>query len=79
MVPKESIFKDIDFYWESSKTTDLTTRISVIDSINTLDFSIDAAAILTEWDAFKNIDFSKTVVYDGRGIISASMYSIGKG
>ena len=79
MVSKKSIFRDIDFYWESSKTKDLTSRISVLDSVNTLDLSIDAVAILTEWDAFKNVDFSKTLVFDGRGIISSSTYSIGKG
>jgi len=79
MVSKESIFRDINFYWESSKTKDLNSRISVINSINTLDLSIDALAILTEWDAFKNIDFSKTIVFDGRGVISSSTYSIGKG
>ena len=79
MVSKESIFRDIDFYWESSKTKDLNLRISVINSINILDLSIDALAILTEWDAFKNIDFSKTIVFDGRGVISSSTYSIGKG
>ena len=79
MVSKESIFRDIDFYWEASKTEDLTTRISVLDSISTLDLSIDAAAILTEWEAFKSLDFSKTIVFDGRGVLSSSTYSIGKG
>ena len=79
MVSKESIFKDIDFYWESPKTKDLTTRILVLDSISTLDLSFDATAILTEWEAFKNVDFSKTVVFDGRGVLSSSRYSIGKG
>ena len=79
MVSKESIFSDIDFYWEASKTKDLKARISVIDSINTLDLSVDAAAILTEWEAFKNIDFSKTIVFDGRGVAAKSNYSIGKG
>ncbi|MDA9669585.1 nucleotide sugar dehydrogenase [Flavobacteriaceae bacterium] len=79
MVSKESIFSDIDFYWESPKTGDLTTRISVLDSVNTLDLSINATAILTEWEAFKSLDFSKTVVFDGRGVLSSSTYSIGKG
>ena len=77
MVGKESIFRDIDFYWESSKTKDFNSQISVIDSVIKLDY--DAVAILTEWDAFKNIDFSKTIVFDGRGVISSSTYSIGKG
>ena len=79
MVSKESIFSDIDFYWEASNTEDLTTRISELDSISTLDLSIDAVAILTEWEAFKTIDFSKTIVFDGRGVLSSSTYSIGKG
>ena len=79
MVSKESIFRDIDFYWEASKTEDLTTRISVIDSIDILDLSIDVAAILTEWEVFKSLDFSKTIVFDGREVLSSSTYSIGKG
>ena len=40
MVSKESIFSDIDFYWEASNKEDLTTRISVLDSISTLDLSL---------------------------------------
>ena len=79
MVSKESIFSDIDFYWEASNKEDITTRISVLDSISTLDLSIDAAAILTEWKVFKTLDFSKTIVFDGRGVVSSSRYSIGKG
>jgi UDPglucose 6-dehydrogenase len=79
MVSKESIFNDIDFYWEASKTKDLKSRISVLDSISTLDLSIDAAAILTECEVFKRLDFSKTIVFDGRGVLSSSTYSIGKG
>ena len=79
MVPKESVFRDIDFYWEASETEDLKSRISVLDSVNELDLSFDAAAILTEWEAFKSLDFSNTTVFDGRGILSSSIYSIGKG
>ena len=79
MVSKESIFRDIDFYWEALKTEDLKARISVLDSISKLDLSYDAIAILTEWEAFKSLDFSKTVVFDGRGVAAKSNYSIGKG
>jgi UDPglucose 6-dehydrogenase len=79
MITKESIFSDIDFYWEASKPKDFISRISVIDSIDTLDLSNEAAAILTEWEAFKTLDFSKTAVFDGRGILSSRTYSIGKG
>jgi len=79
MVSKESIFSDIDFYWDALKTQDLKARILVLDSISTLDLSYDATAILTEWEAFKSLDYSKTVVFDGRGVLSSSRYSIGKG
>ena len=79
MVSKKSIFSDIHFYWESPKTEDLKAQISVLDSISTLDLSYDATAILTEWEAFKSLDYSKTIVFDGRGVLSSSTYSIGKG
>ncbi|MDA8993382.1 nucleotide sugar dehydrogenase [Flavobacteriaceae bacterium] len=79
MVSKESIFRDIDFYWVSSEVKDLNSRIFIIDSLNKLDYNIEAIGILTEWEKFTNIDFSKTIVFDGRGINSSSSYSIGKG
>jgi UDPglucose 6-dehydrogenase len=79
MVSKESIFRDIDFYWEASKIEDLKARILVLDSISTSDLSYDATAILTDWEEFKSLDFSKTVVFDGRGVAAISNYSIGKG
>ena len=79
MVSEESIFRDIDFYWEKAKKKDLTTQISVINPLNRLDLSYDATAILIEWEAFKSLDFSKTVVFDGRGVAAKSTYSIGKG
>jgi UDPglucose 6-dehydrogenase len=78
MVTKDSIFSDIDSYWEASNRKVLTLRISVLDSVNRLDLSIDAAAILTEWEVFKSLDFSNTIVFDGRGILSSITYSIGK-
>jgi UDPglucose 6-dehydrogenase len=79
MVSKESIFRDIDFYWEASKKGDSKSQILVIDSISKLDLNNDAVAILTQWEAFRNLDYSKTVVFDGRGVISSGSYSIGRG
>ena len=78
MVSKGSIFWDIDFYWEASKIEYLTSRILVLDSIRKLDLTYDAMVILTDWEAFKSLDFSETVVFDGRGLISLATYSIGK-
>ena len=79
MVTKQSIFNDIDFYWDASKTEDLKAQISVIDSVGKLDPRKDAAAIITEWEEFKRLDFSNTIVFDGRGVLAKSNYSIGKG
>ena len=79
MVSMESVFRDIDFYWNALKTEDLKAQISVLDFESTLDLSYDATAILTEWEVFKILDFSKTVVFDGRGVVAKSTYSIGKG
>ena len=79
MVSQNSVFRDIHFYWETLKIEDLTARILVLDSVSKLDLSFDATAILTEWEAFKSLDFSKTIVFDGRGVVSSSTYSIGKG
>ena len=78
MVSKKNILRDIDFYWKSNITKDLNKRISVFNSLSKLELNIDAAAILTEWEEFKNKDFSKTIVFDGRGILVKSNYSIGK-
>ena len=79
MVSKESIFRDIEFYWEASKKHGLTSKISVLEPMGKLDLNYDATAILTEWEEFETFDFSKTLVFDGRGILSSSNYSIGKG
>jgi UDPglucose 6-dehydrogenase len=78
MVSKKNIFRDIDFYWKFNLTKDLNKRISVFNSLSKLEQNIDAAAILTEWEEFKNKDFSKTIVFDGRGKLAKSNYSIGK-
>ena len=78
MVTKESIFRDIQFYWESSKRKVLKNRISIVDSKNKLDLKKNAVVILTEWKDFKNLDFSEIKVFDGRGIVSKSTYSIGR-
>ena len=75
IVPK---FENGMYFMLASETEDLKPRISVLDSENELDLSIDAVAILSEWEAFKSLDFSRTIVFDGRGILSSSTYSIGK-
>ena len=78
-VSKKSILNDIDFYWEASKSKDLKSRILIIDSLSKLDLSSNATAILTEWEEFSWLDFSNTIVFDGRGVAQTTFYSIGKG
>ena len=78
MVSKESILSDIKFYWKSVGAEDVTSRILVKDSLKDLKINNDALAILTDWTVFKTIDFSNTIVFDGRGITNAFNYSIGR-
>jgi UDPglucose 6-dehydrogenase len=79
MISEKSIYRDIDFYWESSKKEELTSRIFVLNSVSKLDLSKDGVAILTELEIFNKLDFSKSIVFDGRGVVSKSTYSIGHG
>jgi len=71
----DQIQKDLKFNWKE-KSIELD-RICI--SSNILFGNCDAVAILTEWEGFKSIDYSKTLVFDGRGVVSSSNYSIGKG
>ena len=47
------------------------------DSLKDLKINNDALAVLTDWTVFKTIDFSNTIVFDGRGITPVFNYSIG--
>ena len=76
MVREESIFRDIDFYWnDSPKLTNDIIRVS--RSVPNFK-EIDVVAILTEWNEFKNLNFGNSIVYDGRNIITSTLYSVGK-
>ena len=76
MVSKESIFRDIDFYWNVSAKLS-QDRISVSKKVPNFE-EIDTAALLTEWDEFKSIDFKNSTVFDGRNVFIDAFYSIGK-
>ena len=79
MVSISVIYKDINGWLKIlAETNNINKNIQVIDSLNKLDLSSDAIAILTEWDLFKNFDYSKSKVFDGRNILMESEYSIGK-
>ena len=79
MVSISVIYKDINGWLKIlAETNNINKNIQVIDSLNKLDLSSDAIAILTEWDLFKKFDYSKSKVFDGRNILMESEYSIGK-
>ena len=76
MVSKESINRDISFYWEDSFVIS-QDRLKVINEQPNFE-EVDVAAILTEWDEFKKFDFENSSVFDGRNILNSTLYSVGK-
>ena len=79
MVEKETIFRDIKYYWNTSSLSIQENRVNVLKSKPSLN-KVEAVAILTEWNEFKNFDFDKVVVFDGRNILkeSSKIYQIGR-
>ena len=76
MVSEKSIQNDIRLYW-SNKIIFNEKKIKIHKSFKEFE-SIDAIAILTEWERFKNIELESGKVFDGRNILNDSFYSIGK-
>jgi UDPglucose 6-dehydrogenase len=68
MVSEDSIFRDVEFYWEVQPFVKNQTRIRVVNKL-LVDDKIDAIAILTDWEDFKKIDFTDKIVFDGRNIL----------
>ena len=76
MVSEESIFRDIDLYWNKSPKLS-QDRIKVLNK--TPNFKgIDGIAVLTEWNEFEKFDYRNASVFDGRNILNEASYSIGK-
>ena len=73
---KEKIVKDINFYWRTP-VHNFDERIIVLKTKPSFQ-EVDISVILTEWDVFKNFDYDKSIVFDGRNILKKSFYSIGK-
>ena len=71
MVSKEFINRDISFYWKDSPKL---SQDSIRVSKKAPNFEKnDVAAILTEWEEFKNFDYGNTSVFDGRNILDKSI------
>ena len=67
MVEKTTIYSDIKLYWNSKKAV---KDITILDEVKTENLKNDVTIIMTEWDEFKKLDYSKTKLFDGRYIIS---------
>ena len=75
---KKQFSEILNFIGKPQKTC-LTSKVSVLETMGKLDLNYDATAILTEWRSLKLLTFQRLLVFDGRGILSSSNYSIGKG
>ena len=76
MVSEESIFRDIDLYWNKSPKLS-QDRIKGLNKTPNFE-GIDVIAVLTEWNEFKKFDYRDASVFDGRNILNEASYSIGK-
>ena len=45
-------------------------NITILDEVKPENLENDITVIITEWDEFKGLDYSKTKLFDGRYIIS---------
>jgi len=76
-VTEESIIKDINFYWDK-KSIQINKKLTISKKLP-IGNDIDAIAILTEWEEFRNLNIDYHKVFDGRKLLKDPLYSIGKG
>jgi UDPglucose 6-dehydrogenase len=75
-VTTKTIKNDINYYWRSN--FEKVKKRLVINTKLKFESNIDAYAVVTEWNEFNKINASKYTVFDGRGIVSGSYFSIGR-
>ena len=75
MIDYNNVFKDLILHFGET----IKSKFSNIVFVNNIDEmkELDAIAITTEWEEFKDYDFSKMKVFDGRKITESNFYSIG--
>ena len=88
MIREDQIKMDLISYFEKTKIGEheikrFLKNIEITNSIDEAIYEVDAIGIMTEWELFKNynwsnIDNSNIKVFDGRNIINKFFYSIGK-
>ena len=69
MVSTKTILNDIKEYWGIKPSN---KQIKIINKINVDSLNNDIAIILTEWDEFIHLDYSRTKLFDGRYIINSN-------
>jgi len=66
MVSSSKVFSDIELFWKFNFDK---SRINFVRTLPKSTYQYDIAAILTEWEDFKEIDYGNTEVFDGRNIL----------
>ena len=67
MVKDKTIYNDIKMYWN---TEPVNENLKILNKVEPENLKNDVTVILTEWEEFKKLDYSKTKLFDGRYIIS---------
>jgi UDPglucose 6-dehydrogenase len=67
MVEDKTIYNDIKMYWN---TEPVNENLKILNKVEPENLKNDVTVILTEWEVFKKLDYSKTKLFDGRYIIS---------
>ena len=75
VVPKKLMIRDINSFWKTN-TDKIEERIFFLKKFSSFP-RIEAVAILTEWEEFKNLDFEQLKVFDGRSLFKKAFYRLG--
>jgi len=70
MVSEESIIKDIHHYWEYKNQNIIKSNISILKNHSQI-CDNDVIVILTDWVEFKKINFTNSILFDGRNLIES--------
>ena len=75
-VSTSSIYNDIQNYWSQPPSKNIMEKRFIV--LNQIPQQVDAFAVLTEWEEFKNYPYKGMTVFDGRNLLNEAFYSIGK-
>ena len=68
-VKPNAIYSDIQLYWQYPPQTEaLNMRFKVLHQSPEC-ITMDAVAVLTEWEIFKDINYGETAIFDGRNLL----------